>query len=148
MGIQWSTVVTKMMKSILFATLVAAASAGAEPKSKAEAQPFYGYPSMGFNFHGMHPHPYGNFHSMYKRSADADVDNYYGGYNYGYNFNGYPYFYGNFNGQYPHHFMGKRSADAEAFYSPYGYGSPYFGGYGSHSYNYSPYSYGYQSYNY
>merc|ERR1711973_191877 len=110
MGIQWSTVPSRMMKSILFATLVAAASAGAEPKSKAEAKPFYGYPGMGFNF------------------------------------NGYPYFYGNFHGQYPHHFMGKRSADAEAFYGPYGYGSPYFGGYGSHSYNSSPSSYGHYSY--
>merc|ERR1712193_430669 len=74
-------------------------------------------------FYGAYPHTYGPYGAYHygKRSADADAYYGYGGYGrpygYGYRYGGYRY--------------GKRSADADAdAYYGYGYGRPYYGGYG------------------
>merc|ERR1712219_22067 len=98
MGIQWFAVSTKMMKSIVFAALVAAAFADAEPKADADAYyggyyglGAYGYSGLGYRSYGYAAHPYsygaysyGAYHAIGKRSADAepaaDADAYYGGY--------------------------------------------------------------------
>merc|ERR1711929_34529 len=105
MGIQWFAVSTKMMKSIVFAALVAAAFADAEPKADADAYyggyyglGAYGYSGLGYRSYGYaahpysygaysyaaHPYSYGAYHAIGKRSADAepaaDADAYYGGY--------------------------------------------------------------------
>merc|ERR1712211_230118 len=77
MGHQWFTHQTKMMKSILFAALVAAAYYG-----------YYGYArpyAYGYRSYGAYPYyrSYG-YHAIGKRSADAepaaDADAYYYGY--------------------------------------------------------------------
>merc|ERR1711929_60149 len=136
MGIQWFAVSTKMMKSIVFAALVAAAFADAEPKADADAYyggyyglGAYGYSGLGYRSYGYAAHPYS-----------------YGAYSYA----AHPYSYGSY------HAIGKRSADAEptadadAYYGGYyGYGgyAPYSYGYARRAYAYSPYTYGgYRSY--
>merc|ERR1712221_30683 len=48
MGIQWFANTTRMMKSILFAALVAAAYADAEPTADADADAYYGYYGLGY----------------------------------------------------------------------------------------------------
>merc|ERR1712002_977182 len=102
MGIQWFAVSTKMMKSIVFAALVAAAYADAEPKADADAYyggyyglGAYGYSGLGYRSYGYVARPYAStygaysygaypYHAIGKRSADAepeaDADAYYGGY--------------------------------------------------------------------
>merc|ERR1712107_552796 len=97
-----------MMKSILFAALVAAVYADAEPKADADAYYYGGYYGLG---------AYG-YHAIGKRSADAeptaDADAYYYGGYYGLGAYGYrsygasPYYR-----SYGYHAIGKRSADAE-----------------------------------
>merc|ERR1711973_729783 len=127
MGIQWSTGTIKMMKSIVFAALVAAAFNGFNSF-------VYGARPYGYNTYNHGAYPY---HAIGKRSADADADAFYGSYGYaspafGYNgFNGFnsyayganPYGYNAYNyGAYPYHAIGKRSADADAdaYYGSYG----------------------------
>merc|ERR1712240_916210 len=109
MGIQWSTRTSKMMKSILFVALVAAAYAEAEPKADADA--FYGTYGYAAPFNG-----YNTAFNGYNAYA-------YGARPYGYNAYNY--------GSYPYHAIGKRSADAEAdadaFYGSYGYAAPFNG---------------------
>merc|ERR1712107_631383 len=99
-----------MMKSILFAALVAAAYADAEPKADADAYyGYYGYaaPYYGYRAYGAYPYyrSYG-YHAIGKRSADAepaaDADDYYGYYGYA-----APYAYG---------YAGYRSAYAYGAY--------------------------------
>merc|ERR1711872_786939 len=105
MGIQWSSTSTRMMKSIFFAAVIAAAYADSESKAenKASEPSSYGYQIMEFipYSYGMQPYGIAGFPHMMKRSADADA------YHHGYNFGG-------FRG---HHFhaMGKRSADVNAY---------------------------------
>merc|ERR1712198_799018 len=78
MGIQWFAATTKMMKSILFAALVAAAYADAEPKADADA--YYGYYGYARPYAYGYARPYaygyglGGFRYLGKRSADADAD--------------------------------------------------------------------------
>merc|ERR1712198_254090 len=148
MGIQCSTGTTKMMKSIVFAALVAAAYADADADAYYSAYgygfptPYYGQNAFGYSGY---PYSFGTYEaypvrSMNKRSADADADadHYYSSFNYGYaapfnngfsyeTYSAHPFNYGPYNyGSFPFHAMGKRSADAEAdadqYYSSYGYG--------------------------
>merc|ERR1712198_595245 len=222
MGIQCSTGTTKMMKSIVFAALVAAAYADADADAYYSAYgygfptPYYGQNAFGYSgypysfgtyeaypvrsknkrsadaeadadhyyssyghgyaapFNGFNsyaysaqPYPYGMynygafpFHSMFKRSADADADHYYSSFNYGYaapfnngfsyeTYSAHPFNYGPYNyGSFPFHAMGKRSADADAdvFYSNYGYAAPY--GFGSGAYSQASFPFGYRSFGY
>merc|ERR1711973_354880 len=171
MGIQWPTGTTKMMKSIIFAALVAAAYADADADAYYSAYgygfptPYYGQGSYGYSGY---PYSFGTYEaypirSMNKRSADAeaDADHYYSSHNYGYagpfnGFNAYsysamPFPYSTYSqGGFPYHAMFKRSADAEAdadhYYSAYNYASPFNGfsyqTYAAHPYNYGPYNYG------
>merc|ERR1712198_798215 len=104
MGIQWFAATTKMMKSILFAALVAAAYADAEPKADADA--YYGYYGYARPYAYGYARPYaygyglGGFRYLGKRSADADADAdaYYGYYGYArpyaYGYSGYLGAYG------------------------------------------------------
>merc|ERR1711973_280772 len=212
MGIQWFNTSTKMMKSIVFAALVAAVYADAEPKADADA--YLGYTGLTQGVRGVHgvpgvqgiaglgyaapygyaasPYAYGvqglaglgyaapygyaaspygyGYHSIGKRSADAEpaYPGYLGytaglaGYGYaspyyGANLAGYrAYPYASY-GAFPHHALGKRSADADAdaaYLGAYnGYASPFNYGYGynSRAYGY-PYralnSYGHRAYGY
>merc|ERR1711915_1139045 len=100
MGTQWFAATTKMMKSILFAALVAAAYADAEPKADADA--YYGYYGLGYAGYAGYPYSYGRlgYRTFGKRSADAEpaADAYYGYYGYaapyGYARSYAPYAYG------------------------------------------------------
>merc|ERR1712198_700221 len=166
MGIQCSTGTTKMMKSIVFAALVAAAYADADADAYYSAYgygfptPYYGQNAFGYSGY---PYSFGTYEaypvrSMNKRSADAeaDADHYYSSFNYGsaapFNngfsyetYSAHPFNYGPYNyGSFPFHAMGKRSADAEAdadqYYSSYGYGyAAPFNGYNSYAYGAYPY---------
>merc|ERR1711929_52352 len=127
MGIQWFAVSSKMMKSIVFAALVAAAFADAEPKADADAYyggyyglGAYGYSGLGYRSYGAYPYSYG-----------------------AYSYAAHPYSYG------AYHAIGKRSADAEpaadadAYYGGYyGLGAYGYSGLGYRSYGAYPYSYG------
>merc|ERR1712107_568434 len=89
-----------MMKSILFAALVAAVYADAEPKADADAYyygGYYGLGAYGYRSYGAFPYSY-VYHAIGKRSADAeptaDADAYYYGYSapYAYrSYGAYPY---------------------------------------------------------
>merc|ERR1711973_1014725 len=180
MGIQWFNTSTKMMKSIVFAALVAAVYADAEPKADADA--YLGYTGLTQGVRGVHgvpgvqglaglgyaapygyaasPYGYG-YHSIGKRSADAEpaYPGYLGytaglaGYGYaspyyGANLAGYrAYPYASY-GAFPHHALGKRSADADAdaayLGANNGYASPFSYGYG---YNSRAYGYPYRALN-
>merc|ERR1711973_998585 len=134
MGIQWFVESTKMMKSILFAALVA------------DADAYYGYYGLGYRGYGYRAYPYGGYRGYYgyrlgqraadaEPTADADADAYYGyyghGYGLGYRSYAYPAYRSYAYGAYPYaygayHAIGKRSADAEpaadadAYYGYYG----------------------------
>merc|ERR1712198_181307 len=160
MGIQCSTGTTKMMKSLVFAALVAAAYADADADAYYSAYgygfptPYYGQNAFGYSGY---PYSFGTYEaypvrSMNKRSADAeaDADHYYSSYGH----SAQPYPYGMYNyGAFPFHSMFKRSADADAdadhYYSSfnYGYAAPFNNGFGyetysAHPFNYGPYNYG------
>merc|ERR1711872_615118 len=148
MGFSGLLTTNRMMKSILFAALVAAAYADAEPKADADADAYYGYYGLGYRGYGYRAYPYGGYRGYYgyrlgKRSADAeptaDADAYYGyyghGYGLGYRSYAYPAYRSYAYGAYPYaygayHAIGKRSADAEpaadadAYYGYYGYAAP------------------------
>merc|ERR1711973_513579 len=138
MGIQWFAVSTKMMKSIVFAALVA------------DADAYYGgyyglgysglgYSGLGYRSYGYVARPYAStygaysygaypYHAIGKRSADAepeaDADAYYGGY-YGLGVYGYSGL-----GAYGYSGLGYRS---------YGYAAAVPATYGAYSYGAYPY---------
>merc|ERR1712117_164030 len=166
-----STLNTNMKLFIIAAVLIA--SVFAEPEAEADPNawyasygyagfPYYGYGSGLPYAAGYNGYALGAAHLIGKRSADADAEakpwlayaNYgYAGYPYAYaRAYGYPYgAYGlGYNGYAlgGAHFIGKRSADAEAkpeaWYGAYGYG---YSGY-PYSYGYAGYPYGYAGYPY
>merc|ERR1711872_899123 len=119
MGIQWSSTSTRMMKSIFFAAVIAAAYADSESEAdtKASQPTSYGYPIMEFNpySYGMQPYGFAGFPHMMKRSADADGFYAYPGMGYSsYSYGMHP------NGGFSH--MMKRSADADAYHHGYNFG--------------------------
>merc|ERR1711997_1391929 len=129
-----STLNTKMKFFIIAAVLVA--SVFAEPEAEADPNAWYAsYGYAGFPYYG-----YGSGLAY----AGAYAPYTYGAYGYA----GYPYAAG-YNGYaLGAHYIGKRSADAEAkpeaWYGAYGYG---YSGY-PYSYGYSGYPYGYAGYPY
>merc|ERR1711945_2407 len=138
-----STLNQKMKFFILAALLVA--SVFAEPEAEADPNAWYAsYGYSGFPYYGYGAGlAYAGAYAPYTYAgypyAGAYGYPYAGAYSYG----AYPYAYGA-------HFVGKRSADAEAkpeaWYGAYGYGyAPYSYGYAGYPYGYAgyPYAYGY-----
>merc|ERR1712168_402459 len=134
MGIQWYTESTTMMKSIVFAALLAAVYAEAE----ADAGLYYGgygYGGYGYGSYGLRSYaaPAYGYRSYSTYAAPA-----YGIRSYGYGLHG----------------LHKRSADAEAdaeadaglYYGGYGYAAPAYGYSRSYGYGYAAPAYGVRSY--
>jgi len=143
----------------------------ADADSDAEAKPWLAYSNFGYAgypysaYAGAYGYPYGlgyngyalGAHYIGKRSADSDAEakpwlaysNFgYAGYPYSAYAGAYGYPYGlGYNGYaLGAHFIGKRSADAEAkpesWYGYSGYAPYSYGGYGGYA-GYAPYAYGY-----
>merc|ERR1712240_757303 len=115
MGIQWSSELSRMMKSIFVACAVAVAYV--EATGDAFNGGFHAYSFAG---NSPYPHPFGP--RVFKRSAEADSDSYMGYvYTDGYNMDAFGY-NGNFGYAAPFgfHSMGKRSSDSDSEVENYG----------------------------
>merc|ERR1712242_533305 len=125
MGIQLSVSTNKMMKSIFFACLVAAVYAEAEPKADADAYYGLGYSGVVPGYTGYALPGYTGY-AGYGAYATPTY-NTYGGYT-GHGYAGLN-----------RHFIGKREADADAYYG-YGYNNLGYG-YNNLGYGYAARSY-------